>query len=108
MLRSRAVSSGSPPTPTLVVLLSLSLMTGACASRTLDPDQLERRLESGLADQLAVSGLRVECPNDVEAREGDTLECTARAPGERRGLRIVVTQLDDDGNVSWELAGAAG
>ncbi|MGH2681094.1 MAG: DUF4333 domain-containing protein [Actinomycetota bacterium] len=100
--------SGSPPTPTLVLLLLLSLLTSACASRTLDPDQLERRLESGLADQLAVSGVRVECPDDIQAREGNTLECTARAPGERRGLRIVVTQLDDDGNVSWELAGTAG
>jgi len=34
--------------------------------------------------------------------------CTARAPGEEVRLRVEVTQLDDDGNVSWEIAGTAG
>lgn len=49
-----------------------------------------------------------ECPEDVEVRRGGTFACTARAPGETEGLRIDVTQLDDDGNVTWEIAGAAG
>lgn len=49
-----------------------------------------------------------ECPEDVEVRRGGTFECTARAPGETDGLRIDVTQLDDDGNVTWEIVGAAG
>ena len=106
MLRSRAVSSGSPH-PTLVLLLVLSVATGACAPRMLDSDQLERRLSRELSDQLDVPGIEVECP-DAEAREGSTLDCIARAPGETAGLRIVVTQVDDDGNVTWEIAGAAG
>jgi uncharacterized protein DUF4333 len=106
MLRSRAVSSGSPH-PTLVLLLVLSVATGACAPRMLDSDQLERRLSRELSDQLDVPGIEVECP-DAEARQGATLDCIARAPGETAGLRIVVTQVDDDGNVTWEIAGAAG
>jgi len=106
MLRSRAVSSGSPH-PTLVLLLVLSVATGACAPRMLDSDQLERRLSRELSDQLDVPGIGVECP-DAEAREGSTLDCIARAPGETAGIRIVVTQVDDDGNVIWEIAGAAG
>ncbi len=106
MLRSRAVSSGSPH-PTLVLLLVLSVATGACAPRMLDSEQLERRLSRELSDQLDVPGIEVECP-DAEAREGSTLDCIARAPGETAGLRIVVTQVDDDGNVTWEIAGAAG
>jgi hypothetical protein len=48
------------------------------------------------------------CPDDAEVREGSTVDCVARAPGETAGLRIVVTQVDDDGNVTWEIAGAAG
>ena len=71
-------------------------------------DQLERRLARELSDQLDVPGIEVECPDDVEARERSTLDCIARAPGETAGLRIVVTQVDDDGNVTWEIAGAAG
>lgn len=75
---------------------------------TLDTEQLERRLESELSDQLGVPGIVAECPDDVEVDRGSTLDCIARAPGESAGLRIVVTQLDDDGNVTWEIAGAAG
>ena len=107
MLRSRAVSSG-PPHPTLVLLLVLSIATGACAPRMLDGDQLERRLARQLSDQLDVPGIRVECPDDAEARQGSTLACIARAPGETEGLRVAVTQVDDDGNVTWEIQGAAG
>jgi hypothetical protein len=107
MLRSRAVAPG-PPHPTLVLLLALSVATGACAPRTLDRDQLERRLARKISAQLGVPGLEVVCPDDVEARQGATLDCIARAPGETEGLRIEVTQLDDDGNVTWEIAGAAG
>jgi len=74
----------------------------------LDGDQLERRLAREISDQLGVPGVVAECPDDVEAQQGSMLECTAHAPGETAGLRIEVTQLDDDGNVSWEIAGAAG
>ena len=31
-----------------------------------------------------------------------------RARGEESGIRIVVTQLDADGNVTWEIAGPGG
>ncbi len=74
----------------------------------LDADQLERRLSREISERLNVANVAVECPDDTEARQGATSECLARAPGETRGLRIAVTQLDDDGNVVWEIAGAAG
>ncbi len=108
MLRSRPVSSGTPPRPTLALLLILSVAAASCASRTLNSDQLERRLGRQLTDSLGVASIVAECPEDVEVRRGGTFECTARAPGETDGLRIDVTQLDDDGNVTWEIAGAAG
>jgi hypothetical protein len=74
----------------------------------LDSAQLERRLARQISDLLDVPGVDVECPDDAEVHKGSTLECVARAPGETAGLRIAVTQMDDDGNVTWEIAGAAG
>ena len=74
----------------------------------LDHDQLERTLAREISAQLDGPGIEVECPDDVEAGQGAMIECIARAPGETAGLRIEVTQLDDDGNVTWEIAGAAG
>jgi hypothetical protein len=108
MLRSCAVPSGIPPHPTLAILLLVSIVAGSCAARTLNADQLERRLGRQLSDRLGVSGIVAMCPDDVEVRKGATFACTARAPGEDVGLRIVVTQLDDEGHVTWEIAGAAG
>jgi hypothetical protein len=108
MLRSRAVPSGTPPHPTLALLLSVSVAVGSCAARTLNTDQLERRLGRQLSDRLGVAGIVAECPEGVEVRRRATFACTARAPGEDVELRIDVTQLDDEGNVTWEIAGAAG
>ena len=104
----RAVPSGPPPHPTLAILLIVSMVAGSCAPRTLDTDQLERRLGRELSDRLRVAGIVASCPDDVGVREGAMFTCVARAPGEEVGLRIVVTQIDDDGNVSWEIAGVAG
>jgi hypothetical protein len=107
MLRSRAVPSGTPPRPTLVFLLLITVAVGSCAARTLHVDQLERRLGRQLSDRLGVSGIEAECPEDVEVERGRTFVCTARAPGEDVRLRIEVTQVDDDGNVTWEIVGTA-
>ena len=108
MLRSGAVPSGIPPHPTLAFLVLVSIVAGGCAAKTLNADQLERRLERQLSERLGVSGIEATCPDDVEVSKGATFECTARAPGEDVGVRIVVTQLDGDGNVTWEIAGTAG
>jgi hypothetical protein len=86
----------------------VSVVMGACTPRTLDTAQLERRLGREISEHLGVRGVVADCPDDVEVQRGSTLECIARAPGETVGLRVEVTQLDDDGNVTWEIAGAAG
>jgi hypothetical protein len=91
----------------LVLLLALSMAAGACAPRMLDSAQLERQLARELSGLLDVPSVEVECPEGAEVRGGSTMECVARAPGETTGLRIAVTQIDDDGNVTWEIAGAA-
>jgi hypothetical protein len=108
MLRSGAVPSGIPPHPTLAFLVLVSIVAGSCAAKTLNTDQLERRLGRQLSERLGVSGIEATCPDDVEVSKGATFACTARASGEDVGLRLVVTQVDDDGNVTWEIAGTAG
>jgi hypothetical protein len=107
MLRSRAVPSGTSPHPTLAFLALVSVVAGSCAAQFLNAEQLERRLGRQLSDRLGVPGIVATCPDDIEVRSGATFTCTAQAPGEAVGLRIEVAQLDEDGNVTWEIAGAA-
>ena len=107
MLRSRAVPSGTPPRPALALLLFVSVAVGSCAARTLNTDQLERRLGRQLSARLGVAGIEAECPERVKVQGDTTFACTARAPGDDLELRVEVTQLDDEGNVAWEIAGTA-
>ena len=109
MLRSGAVPSGIPPHPTLAFLVLVSIVAGGCAARTLNADQLERRLGRQLSERLGCLRDRGRPVRTASrSRRERRFACTARAPGEDVGLRIVITQLDDDGNVTWEIAGTAG
>jgi hypothetical protein len=69
----------------------------------LRTDQLERRLAVELERTLDLDGIRVTCPVSVEISRGDVFDCTAIAPNGDR-LRIRVTQVDDEGGVTWETA----
>ena len=112
MLRSRAVSSddrpgGTLPRATLALALAVSIATGGCVHQTLDADQLERRLGRSVSARLGVEGVEVTCPDDVRVQRGGRFVCVARAQGETVGIRIEVTQVDDDGRITWEIAGAS-
>jgi hypothetical protein len=84
------------------------MAVGSCVPRSLDTAQLERRIERQLSGQLNVTGIDVSCPADVHVEEGGTFVCIATSPGETDTVRIRVAQVDDDGNVAWEIAGSAG
>jgi hypothetical protein len=108
MLRSAAVSPGTAFRSSRAALATLlALGSTACAPRTLDLDQLEQQLGRTLADRLEVPRLVVDCPAEVEVHADATFACIARVPGETTGIRVLVTQTDDDGHVAWRLAGTA-
>jgi Domain of unknown function (DUF4333) len=101
-----AVRRGASRRATLALLLAVPLGIGSCVPRTLRTDQLERRLTREVVAALDVPGIRVDCPTGIEARRGDTFVCVATAPNGDR-LRIAVTQVDDEGAITWETAGSA-
>ena len=95
-MRSRLVRS--------VGVLALILVAAAC-SKTLDSTELEGTLKDQLETQLDVTGLTVECPDDIEAEAGDTFECSATGT-DGSAVTISVTQTDDEGNLTWEITDA--
>jgi Domain of unknown function (DUF4333) len=102
-----AVRGTSRPTA-LALVVVLSVAAVGCGSRTLRTDQLERRLARELSEALSVSDIRVECPSEIEVRRGDRFDCTATAPDRTDRVRIEVTQVDDEGSITWEFAGDDG
>lgn len=95
-MRSRFVRS--------VGVVALVLAAAAC-SKTLDTTELEGSLKDQLETQLDVTGLTVECPDDIEAKAGDTFRCTATGT-DGSTATIEVTQTDDEGNLTWEIVDA--
>ena len=87
-----------------VTALALIVAAAAC-SKTLDTTELEGSLKDQLETQLDVSGLTVDCPDDIEAAAGDTFRCTATG-SDGSEATIEVTQTDDQGNLTWEIVDA--
>ena len=85
----------------IVAVLALVLTLGAC-SKTLEMDRVESEIESGIESQTGASVLSVDCPDEVEAVDGDTFECTAVAEDGSQAT-VEVTQTSDDGDISWEV-----
>jgi hypothetical protein len=86
-----------------VAALALIVAAASC-SKTLDTTELEGSLKDQLETQLDVTGLTVDCPDDIEAAAGDTFRCTAT--GSDGQVTIEVTQTDDQGNLTWEIVDA--
>jgi hypothetical protein len=86
-----------------VLLLSLVLLTG-CGDRTLDTSRLETQIGKTLADRTGFRITTVNCPNDVRAKKGGRFECTVTTTRNEH-VRVSVVQDDDQGGVTWKLAG---
>ena len=86
---------------TLAALALATLGIAACGTTTIDTDKAESEITKQLDKQVG-KGAKVSCPSDIEAKKGDTFNCTATDPDGNKAT-IVVTQKDDEGNVSWEL-----
>jgi hypothetical protein len=85
--------------------LALVVMAlGACGDAKLDTDRAEAAIRSGITRQTGVKIDSVRCPDDVQARKGETFRCVASASNGQRA-RVEVTQRDDEGSVSWRLVG---
>jgi hypothetical protein len=88
----------------LALCLALATAVGACGESKLDTERAEAAIRAGITRQTGVKIDSVRCPDEVEARQGDTFRCLAKASNGQRA-RVEVTQRDDEGSVSWRLVG---
>ena len=87
----------------VVVTVALAGCDGEfTVTRFLDVDRLETTLTDGLEEQTGVVIESVECPNEVPMEAGNEFECTATDDQGNTGT-IIVTQDDDEGNITWRL-----
>ena len=84
-----------------LALAALGLAACGDAAK-LDTDRAETAIRSGITRQTGVKIDTVRCPDDVEAKRGETFRCVAQASNGQRA-RVEVRQRDDEGSVSWRL-----
>jgi len=79
----------------------------AGCARPLELDAVRASIQERLEELLDAPIAGVTCPDRRKAVADDTFECTAAG---RHGatLRIRVTQMDDRGNVDWEVIDSKG
>jgi len=79
---------------------TVALALTACGSEQLDTAEAERTIADRLGKQAGTK-VTIDCPDDVEIKKGDTFNCEAKARNDT--AKVKVTQLDDEGNVRWEV-----
>jgi hypothetical protein len=87
------------------VLLCVVVAAVAC-SKSLDVGGLETELGNQLNTKLDVTGITVDCPDDIKAEAGGEFDCTGTVP-DAGTLTIHVKQSDDEGHVTWKVVGVA-
>ena len=83
-------------------LLLLLVALAAGCSRVLDTPSVEAEIKDQLELQLSGVTVEIECPEDIEAKAGESFECTATSE-ENNKAKIVVTQTDDDGSIDFRV-----
>lgn len=74
----------------------------ACGDKTLDTGDAEKKIADGVQEQQNYEPESVECPGDMKAEEGETYECTVKAPGGKEAT-AKITMLDDEGRFRFEV-----
>ncbi len=85
----------------VLLLVAMVALTGAACTRSLDTEGLEEQIVAELQDGGGPPVSEVTCPADIAVEAGATFECTAAGEGVEWTVRV--TQVDDDGNVTFEI-----
>jgi hypothetical protein len=86
----------------MLVAATLAVMLAAACGKELDVSKPEEAIAREVERVYAVDVSEVSCPRDVEVKAGATFDCLVVLPGDR--LTAKVTQTDDEGGLSFELA----
>lgn len=90
------------PTRIAIALTLVSLVAGACGpARSLSTDRLEEDIADVVLTDYDQSAIAVDCPSGIEAGEGREFFCAVTFEDDTK-LTYRVTQVDDDGRISFE------
>jgi Domain of unknown function (DUF4333) len=87
-----------------VVAVSALALVG-CSKDALEADQIEEKIGEGLVTQGVDKPQSIDCPDDLPAEEGATVECTMlMVGGTKHAITVVTTEVDgDEVRFDWKI-----
>lgn len=86
-----------PVTTLALSCLALTAFAG-CGTTTIDADKAEKEITSLVETQVDAKVKSVSCPEDKEAKQGESFTCEVTGTDATTG-QALVTMKDDEGNV---------
>jgi hypothetical protein len=90
-----------PAKSSWIALAATVLVSVAGCGGDVDSNKAEDEIKKGLTAQTKGDVKFVKCPEGVKAEKGATFKCEALIP-------VNVTQIDDDGNIRWQITSFVG
>jgi hypothetical protein len=87
----------------VVAVVAVVMLLAAARSSTLDTAAIETDIAGRLSEE-AGGAVTVTCPGSVALTSGSTFDCDATGD-DGSHVTVVVTQTDDQGNVTWRIRG---
>lgn len=87
--------------PALASALLVALPLVGCGTKKLNTDKAEAQIENGLKQQLKLTSVDVQCPQEVEIKAMSSFDCPVTAGKEKGTINVI--QQDDQGNIRWQL-----
>lgn len=78
----------------VTTLLAVSACSFSVGTKTVDKDKVAEQVSQQLGQQIGREPDSVECPDDLEGKEGATLRCTLTDGGQTYGVDVVVTSVE--------------
>lgn len=86
-----------------VLAVSALALAGCSSEKAVEADDVEEQVSSQLAGQTGQTPKSVDCPDDLPAEEGATIECTLVTPEDTEfGVTVEATAVDGD-NVEFHF-----
>lgn len=79
-----------------IVATALPLMTLTGCTGSVPKSDVETTIADKLEEQTGMRPENVECPEDLEAKEGATMRCELKDSGVKLGVKVNVTEVDGD------------
>ena len=85
--------------------LSLTALAGCSTTSTLNTDEVQTAISSGLTEQIGGT-YTVSCPSTIEVKVGATFTCDVTDAATGQTAQVTGTQDDDQGHFTWKVTSA--